>query len=175
MRPGASLYFFMVLSVFGSACGTDADSAQDRASSDAAPAAEQADTNPTVQPSTATTGATTTGATTTTVAPAEDVQPCADVIDATIEARSDGSFRLDATVRSGDSGWDKYADAWEVRQLDGTVLGVRELAHPHETEQPFTRSLSLVEIPAEVDQVVLAANDSVNGFCGDTLILDVPR
>lgn len=104
-----------------------------------------------------------------------DVQACADVIDGTIQVLSGGSFRLDATVRSGDTGWDKYADAWEVRQIDGTVLGVRVLAHPHETEQPFTRSLSPVDIPPDVDQVVIAASDSVNGFCGETLMLDVPR
>ncbi len=103
------------------------------------------------------------------------MQACADVIDGTIQVLSGGSFRFDATVRSGDTGWDKYADAWEVRQVDGTVLGVRVLAHPHETEQPFTRSLSPVDIPPDVDQVVVAASDSVNGFCGETLTLDVPR
>ena len=33
---------------------------------------------------------------------------------------------------------------------DGKVLGYRKLHHPHENEQPFTRSLSGVEIPDEV-------------------------
>jgi hypothetical protein len=97
---------------------------------------------------------------------ADDVQACAEVIAATADSSGDGTYRFSATVRSGDTGWDKYADAWEVRSRDGEVLGVRELAHPHETEQPFTRSLSGVEIPDGTTEVVLAARDSVNGFCG---------
>ena len=102
------------------------------------------------------------------------VQACADVIGGTIVATGDGTYRIDATVSSGDTGWDKYADAWEVRSTTDTVLGVRELAHPHETEQPFTRSLSGVEIPPELAEIVLHARDSINGFCGATVTLDVP-
>ena len=95
----------------------------------------------------------------------QDVQPCADVVDVRHTAEGD-TFRFDVTVRSGDTGWDKYADAWEVRSLDGSVLGERVLLHPHETEQPFTRSLTGVVVPDDVEEVVVAARDSVNGFCG---------
>jgi hypothetical protein len=95
------------------------------------------------------------------------VQPCADVIQVRHTAEGD-TFRFDVTVRSGDTGWDKYADAWEVRAPDGTVLGERVLAHPHESEQPFTRSLTGVVVPSDVDEVVVAARDSVNGYCGTT-------
>jgi hypothetical protein len=78
------------------------------------------------------------------------------------------------TVRSADTGWDKYADRWEVRTGDGAVLGERILTHPHETEQPFTRTLAGVEIPSDVTTVTIAAHDSVAGWCGDTLTIDVP-
>ena len=97
---------------------------------------------------------------------------CAHVIGATVEPTSQG-FTVSATVRSADTGWDKYADLWQVRTLDGEILGERELAHPHETEQPFTRSLSGVEIPSEVTAVVIAARDSVVGFCGDEFTAEV--
>ena len=40
---------------------------------------------------------------------------------------------------------------------DGQRLGFRELVHPHVTEQPFTRTLSGVEIPAASDHVVIRA------------------
>lgn len=100
------------------------------------------------------------------------VQPCADVVDARL-SRTGDAHRIDVTVRSGDTGWDKYADAWVVRTLDGEVLGERVLAHPHETEQPFTRSLSGVIIPDGVAEVEVAARDSVNGFCGETLTVAV--
>ena len=53
-------------------------------------------------------------------------------------------------------------------------LGERVLAHPHENEQPFTRSLSGVVIPDGVDTVTIAARDSVLGFCGEVFVLEVP-
>lgn len=99
---------------------------------------------------------------------------CAHVIAATIERGASG-FTVAATVRSADTGWEKYADAWEVRTEAGTVLGERILAHPHETEQPFTRSLGGVDIPEEITRVVIAARDSVAGFCGAEMIVEVAR
>ncbi len=97
---------------------------------------------------------------------------CADVIAATITDSTDG-FTVAATVRSADTGWDKYADAWEIRGPDGAVLGERVLAHPHENEQPFTRSLSGVQIPQDVAEVTVAARDSVLGFCGEVFVMEV--
>lgn len=99
---------------------------------------------------------------------------CADVIEATVEPSQKG-YRVTATVSSADTGWDRYADAWEVRDTTGTVLGTRVLAHPHVDEQPFTRSLDGVEIPAGVVTVEIAAHDSMHGFCGNTVLVDVPR
>lgn len=111
-------------------------------------------------------------------AASEDVLPapgsgCADVVGAEITPTGD-TYTVVATVRSADTGWDKYADRWEVRTLDGEVLGVRELAHPHETEQPFTRSLTGVMIPEGADEVQLWARDSVEGFCGRPFTVPVP-
>lgn len=99
---------------------------------------------------------------------------CADVIDAKIEG-ADELFTVSATVRSADTGWDKYADLWQVQTIDGEVLGERVLAHPHETEQPFTRSLGGVSIPADVADVVIVARDSVAGFCGSAFTVEVPH
>jgi hypothetical protein len=98
---------------------------------------------------------------------------CADVVDASIESTS-GGYRVSATLLTADTGWEKYADAWEVRTLDGTVLGTRVLAHPHVDEQPFTRSLNGVAIPGGVTSVEIAARDSIEGFCGTTFEVDVP-
>lgn len=98
----------------------------------------------------------------------------ADVVDGNITALGDGRYRIDATVLHADTGWDHYADRWDVLTIDGEVLGVRKLAHPHENEQPFTRSLTL-EIPAGVSTVVLQANDSVHGLGGETFELEVPE
>jgi hypothetical protein len=99
--------------------------------------------------------------------PDSSERECADVIEVEARQNSDGSWSFDTTVRSHDTGWDKYADLWVVRHPDGTVLGERELLHPHENEQPFTRSLAGVEIPGDIATVEVAARDSVEGFCGD--------
>jgi hypothetical protein len=53
-----------------------------------------------------------------------------------------------------------------VLSLDGTLLATRTLLHPHETEQPFTRSLGGVAIPDGVATVEIRAHDSVHGYGG---------
>lgn len=78
----------------------------------------------------------------------------------------DGTWRFDVTVRHADTGWDHYANRWDVIGPDGTVLGTRTLLHPHENEQPFTRSLGAVSIPDAVKSVTIRANDSVHGEGG---------
>lgn len=98
----------------------------------------------------------------------------ADVVDARAVASEPGIWRFEVTVAHGDEGWDHYADRWEVVGPDGAVLGVRELAHPHVTEQPFTRSLSGVEIPSEVDVVTVRARDSVHGYGGAEVRVALP-
>lgn len=95
-----------------------------------------------------------------TQAQADDVQIVA------VESRKsgDGTWRFSVTLRHGDTGWDHYADLWQVETPDGTVLGERVLAHPHVNEQPFTRSLGGVKIPVGLAEVVIRARDSVHGF-----------
>ena len=75
-----------------------------------------------------------------------------------------GNWSVDVTLRHADSGWDHYADAWRVAAGDGTVLGTRTLYHPHETEQPFTRNLGGVAIPAAMPTVYVEAHDKVHGW-----------
>lgn len=85
-----------------------------------------------------------------------------------VEARADGPglWRFEVAVRHDDTGWDHYADQWDVMGPDGTVLGSRILLHPHETEQPFTRSLSGVAIPDGAAEVTVRAHDKVHGYGG---------
>ena len=99
----------------------------------------------------------------------------ADVVSARAEQTASGIWHFDVTVRHADENWDHYADAWQVRAPDGTVLGTRELLHPHVNEQPFTRSLSGVKIPDDVKMVTIHARDSVHGWGGEALTLDLPR
>jgi len=100
---------------------------------------------------------------------------CADVVGVVITAESGGTYRFDVTVRSVETGREQYADAWEVRALDGSVLGTRILAHPHVDEQPFTRGLTGVAIPEGTLSVEVAARDLVKGFCGVAMQVAVPN
>lgn len=99
----------------------------------------------------------------------------ADVESARVERVPDGSFTVIVTVHHADEGWNHYADAWQVLAPDGTVLGTRELVHPHVGEQPFTRSLRGVRIPDGVHQVRIRARDKVHGYGGREVTVDVPR
>jgi hypothetical protein len=81
----------------------------------------------------------------------------ADVIAATAKRNADGTYRIDATIKSRDTGWDYYAERFEVVTKDGRILATRVLLHPHNDEQPFTRELDNVKIPAGVSEVKVRA------------------
>lgn len=81
------------------------------------------------------------------------------------EQQGDG-WRFDVTISHPDTGWEHYADAWRVLDMDGNELGLRILAHPHVDEQPFTRSLSAVKIPEDVTTVEVEARCLVDGWSG---------
>lgn len=99
----------------------------------------------------------------------------ADVVAVEASQSANGTWRFDVTVAHEDEGWDHYADQWDVLAPDGTVLGERVLAHPHVTEQPFTRSLSGVVIPPDVDTVIIRARDSVHGYGGAEMTISIER
>jgi hypothetical protein len=90
----------------------------------------------------------------------------AEVLDANVFPDGD-RWRVDVTIRHGDTGWDDYADGWRVETSDGQVLGTRVLHHPHVEEQPFTRSLGGVEIPPELGHVYIRTRTSVTGWADE--------
>ena len=97
-------------------------------------------------------------------AAAPAVAGSADVVAVKVTSTGSELYRFDVTVRHADTGWEHYADKWEVVAPDGRVLGTRTLLHPHVQEQPFTRSLGGVRIPGDVTQVLIRASDNVDGF-----------
>jgi hypothetical protein len=98
-----------------------------------------------------------------------------DVIDATAERAGDGTWTFRVTLSSPYDTPQRYADAWRVSDEDGTVYGVRELAHDHANEQPFTRSLTGVAVPSEVAAVVIEGRDQLSGWGGATFRLELDR
>ena len=99
----------------------------------------------------------------------------ADVTAVEVRQTASGIFHFDVTVRHDDTGWDHYADKWDVLAPDGTVVGTRTLYHPHVDEQPFTRSLSGVKIAGNIAEVTIRAHDSVHAYGGKTVTVKLPR
>ena len=86
----------------------------------------------------------------------------------------EGTYRFDVTISSPYDRPERYSDAWRVVGPDGTVFGVRELTHDHADEQPFTRSLSGVAIPADLGSVMVEARDLIGGWSGQTYSVELP-
>lgn len=98
----------------------------------------------------------------------------ADVVNATATRTSGDTWRIEATVRHADEGWDHYANAFEVLDPNGKVLGVRELLHPHVNEQPFTRSLGSVAVSLGTKFIMIRAKDLVHEYGGAEFRIDLP-
>ena len=107
-------------------------------------------------------------------AQAREEQRFPEVVRASVKAASGGRFDFDVTVSSPYDTAARYADAFRVTGAGGIVYGERELLHDHAGEQPFTRDLHGVAIPAGVRSVVVQARDSKNGYGGKTVQVALP-
>ena len=87
----------------------------------------------------------------------------AEIVNAKLENQG-ASWTATVTIKHADTGWDHYADGWRIVDAKGNILGNRTLYHPHENEQPFTRSLSGFTIPANLKEVYVESHDKVHGW-----------
>jgi hypothetical protein len=94
------------------------------------------------------------------------------IVDVKVECP--GSCTFAVTLEHNDQGWHHYANQWDVMTLDDQLLGSRVLYHPHENEQPFTRSLSGVMIPQGMRQVKIRAKDLEHGYSKQEVVVDIP-
>ncbi|VAW92754.1 hypothetical protein MNBD_GAMMA22-466 [hydrothermal vent metagenome] len=72
------------------------------------------------------------------------------------------AWSVDVTLQHKDTGWKHYADAWRIVDAKGNEIAKRTLYHPHVNEQPFTRSLSRVNLPKNTKIVFIEAHDTVH-------------
>lgn len=82
-------------------------------------------------------------------------------------------WKADVTLNHSDAGWEHYADAWRLVDASGKLLGTRVLYHPHVNEQPFTRSLSNIKIPAGTDILFVEAHDKKHGWSPQRVKVDL--
>ncbi len=103
----------------------------------------------------------------------------AEVLFVTATETAPNVWTFEVTVAHPDEGEAHYADGWDVVLPDNTVLKVdiadqftRVLLHPHDDEQPFTRSQTGLVMPAGTTQVYVRAHDNVHGY-GNPVLVDL--
>lgn len=97
-----------------------------------------------------------------------------DVVGAKVRVAGAGVFDFDVTVSSPYDSPQRYADGFRVQGVDGAVFGERTLWHDHAGEQPFTRDLYGVKIPAGIKVVRIQARDQRHGYGGKTVDVNLP-
>lgn len=104
----------------------------------------------------------------------------ADVLHVRAVQARDGSWTFHVTVHHPDTGWEDYADGWDVITDRGEILKkssagafTRLLLHPHENEQPFTRNQGGIVVPEDVTRLTVRAHDIVDGFGGAEVTVDL--
>jgi hypothetical protein len=112
--------------------------------------------------------------------PSSEKAADANVVHVRAVQAASGEWTFHVTVEHPDTGWEDYADGWDVLTPDGTVLKpdpespfTRLLLHPHVGEQPFTRSQSAIVIPDGITQVRVRAHDLVDGYGGRQVLVDL--
>lgn len=79
-----------------------------------------------------------------------------------------GSYTFTVTVRSPDTGCERYADWWEVVTPSGALVYRRTLLRSHVQQNPFERSGGPVEIGAN-QTVIVRAHMNDTGYGGQAM------
>ncbi len=95
------------------------------------------------------------------------------IVDVKVHCQVDCRFSV--TLEHADTGWEHYANQWDVVTLEGELIKSRVLYHPHVDEQPFTRSLAGVSIPKSIRQVKIRARDLKHGYSSLEFLVDLPE
>jgi hypothetical protein len=98
----------------------------------------------------------------------------ADVLNVKVTKSGERTYQFEATVLHADTGWEHYADKWDILDENGNILDTRILHHPHVDERPFTRGLSGVEIPQRIKKITIRAHDSVHEYGGKMVSVHLP-
>lgn len=86
-----------------------------------------------------------------------------------------GTWRFDVTAQHVDENAQHFVDQWEILipLPDGQTLSyARPFTQAHQ-EQPFETTLSGIKIPEGTARVTVRARDSLNGYGGQEVVVDL--
>lgn len=95
------------------------------------------------------------------------VASTADVVGVRVTGSED-AYTFAVSIRSDETGCDRYADWWEVLDADGALVYRRVLDHSHPKEQPFERDGGPVTIAVD-EPVVVRAHLFPHGYGGEAM------
>ena len=87
--------------------------------------------------------------------------------------KSGMSWRVDVTLEHPDSGWDHYADGWEVLDADGNRLGYRGCITRMSTSSPLPARSPISTCPTARAKIHIRAHCSVDGWGEETFRIDI--
>ena len=106
----------------------------------------------------------------------------ADVTNVFVKEEGDGTWTFHVSVEHPDKGFGDFADGWDLVTESGSVLKAdptqrftKVLRHPHVKEQPFTRTVKGIRLPGETQRLTVRAHDSVSGFGGKEVQVNLQR
>jgi hypothetical protein len=62
----------------------------------------------------------------------------ADVLEVQARVSGERTYTFEATILHEDTGWEHYANKWDLLNEKGELFGTRILHHPHVEEQAFS-------------------------------------
>ena len=104
-----------------------------------------------------------------------ETQQYPDVVGVEVQPRGENRFDFAVTISSPYDTAQRYADGFRVMGADGRTYGERKLLHDHANEQPFTRELTGVAIPPDVDTIIVQGRDQKSGYGGKTVEVTLPE
>ncbi|MFP8968169.1 hypothetical protein ACKC9G_16435 [Pokkaliibacter sp. CJK22405] len=105
------------------------------------------------------------------------VDPCLSlggVLDAEVCQCRDGTWKCHILLYAGTTQSPAHLDRWELRSRDGLLLAYHDIPHGNESEA-IQDSLDGIEIPDNVDQVMLRAHNRQQGYVGMPMALPLHR
>lgn len=97
----------------------------------------------------------------------------ADVVKVTYHKLSSGNYNFHVSIQHDDSGWDHYANRWEILDLQGNILAVRDLRHPQLDKDTYQKTKNNIEIPEGIRTVQVRAHDIMHGYGGHVMTVEL--